>query len=342
MWQFSNQKSNLSRNLKPAHLWQKSRQWLKNNPKMKITVFLFTMVLWFFVVLSNNYSYTFDARLEIKNLPSDRIIASNIPRYIQANFSGKGLDLFYLLFSQRGALRFIVDVSSIKKKYNLQLDEYFRRNNENIVVPRGLAVKYEHIVWPETLRIEIDVLNTIKVPVFPDIEIQPAPGYIVLGNPTLSPDSITISGPETALSQLALIQTKKLTLKNVTGTVSREIELLMPSLQNLRLNVKKVNFQQVVDQLSERKYDNVPVIVTGTIAGTRVEAIPATVSVNLTGGLSVLRRLKAEDISVVVDLKDWKSNAIYYTPVITLPEGVISYSQLNPEKIEIRVIRERF
>ncbi len=332
-----------SKNLKLSIIFRRIQLWCKTNTQMKIWVFIFTMILWFFVVLNNRYSYTFNGKLEVRNISAGKVLKSRLPTRVQANFSGKGLDLFILLFSQRSGLKFIVDLETIKWRYDFLLEDYFRKNSENVIVPRGLDVRLEHIVWPESLRVELDVVGQVRFPVQADVELNLAPGYVLIDAPVITPDSVNVSGPQSALQQIAVIRTKKMAFRNVTASISREIELLVPELDNLKLEVRKIRFQQEVDQLSERTINNIPVIITGTSPGIKVEIIPSTVALTVTGGLSVLRKLKPEDISLTFDIiKDWKGSEAFYTPHITLPAGVISYSHLTPEKIEVRIIRERF
>lgn len=344
MWKASKRENHpLHKTWHLSFLYQRAKKWCLTNTEMKIGVLIFSLLLWFFVILNNRYTYTFSARLELRNVPEDRIIKTRVPSRIQANFSGKGIDLMYLLFSQRSGLRFLIDVGSIRlRTTSILLDEYFRRNEDYILYPRGLELKFEHIVWPESLRIELDMLKTTKLPIVPDLELEPAPGYVLLGEPVITPDSAEITGPISAVAIHDKILTEKLALKNLTKFVEVDLKLVTPEGDNIRIQPNKVRLHQTVDQLSERLLTNVPVKVLGTISGARIETVPASVSLTVTGSLSILKQLKPEDIIVTIDLNEWKSNQVYYIPNLTLPVGVISHSPLTPEKIEVRVIRERF
>lgn len=332
----------LNQKLTYRNVSQNIRKWLATNTRTKIWIFIFTVVLWFFVILNNRYSYSFSAKLETRNIDPTKTLTEKLPSQIQASFSGKGIDLFYLLFSRQKSFKFIVDCQSIKKFYDFPLNDYFQNNSDKVIIPRGANVRLDHIIWPETLRVVLDALETITVPVKPVLELNLAPGYILVDSLSIIPDSVTLSGPRLFVRQYTEIPTEKIVLKNISGSISQVVALDFIPKNNIHLNIKSVRYEQKVNQLGERELTNIPIIVTNLSPDQKVEIIPSTATLTISGGIEKLKMIQPEDIRIMFDLaKDWRPNQSYYTPTIELPPGLSAWRKLTPETFEIRIIRER-
>jgi len=317
------------------------RRWLATNRRTKIGVFIFTLILWIFVILNNRYIYSYSARLEVRNIEPGKTLKEKLPSRIQANFSGKGFDLFNLMLSRSASFKFIVDCQSIRWHYNFQLNDYFRANPNKILIPRNISAEFEYIIWPETLQVELDYLDTVKLPIVPDLEMQLQPGYIKVGEPLLIPDSVLASGPRSRLTKITQINTPHLIQRNASSSFVREVTLISPD-PNIKLSLRKVRLTQKIDQLGERRLMNIPVVMKNLPAGIRVELVPASVSIKLSAGVEILKTLNPNDIEISIDYaQDWHSLESRYSPTVVIPAGVLGWSELTPEQIEVRVIREK-
>ncbi|HPC35684.1 MAG TPA: CdaR family protein [Candidatus Marinimicrobia bacterium] len=332
----------LNENLSYRNISQAIRKWITTNTRTKIWIFVFTVFLWLYVVLNNTYSYNFSAKLEVRNIDPTKTTVEKLPSQIQASFSGKGIDLFYLILSPQQSIKFVVDCSSIKRFYDFPLNEYFKNNPEKVITPRRTNVQLDHIIWPETLRVVLDDLLTAKVPVKPVVEIQLAPGYVLADSMRIIPDSVTLSGPRTYVRQYNKVPTKKLVLTNVSSSISQEIDLEFVPEHNVYLDVKRVRIQQKVDQLGEKKLTNIPVRVTNLGQDQKAEIIPPTATLTVSGGIEKLKTVRPEDIKIVFDFaRDWRPDESFYTPTVELPPGLLNWQSLEPDTFEIRIIRER-
>jgi len=321
---------------------QAVRKWITTNTRTKIWIFVFTVFLWLYVVLNNTYSYSFSAKLEVRNIDPTKTAIEKLPSQIQASFSGKGIDLFYLLLSPQQSIKFVVDCYSIKQYYDFPLNEYFKNNPEKVITPRNIDVRLDHIIWPETLRVVLDNLVTAKVPVKPAVEIQLAPGYVLADSMRIIPDSVTLRGPRTYVRQYTAVPTKKLVLTNVSSSISQEIDLEFVPKYNVYLEVTRVRIQQKVDQLGEKKLTNIPVRVINLAQDQKAEIIPPTATLTISGGIEKLKIIQPEDIKIVFDFgTDWRPDDSFYTPTVELPPGLLNWRDLEPDTFEIRIIRER-
>lgn len=330
------------RKMNIRNLSQQAKKWFVTNTRTKIWIFIFTIFLWLFVIMNNHYSYSFSANLEVRNINPTKTLIEELPGRVQASFSGKGIDLIYLLTSRQKSFKFIVDCQSIRMYYDFPLNEYFAKNPEKVIIPRGSNVRLDHIIWPETLHVVLDDLVNIQLPVKPIVDLQLAPGYIFIDSLQVIPETVALAGPRSYIRNFKEVPTKKLVLKNITNSIDHEIALDFTSSNNVQTDIKSVRFQRTVDQLGERELQNIPVIVTNLGTNQRVEIIPSVATITVSGGIENLKKIQPEDIKIVFNLaRDWQASQSYYTPAVELPDGILEWRNLMPPTFEVRVIRER-
>ena len=86
--------------------------WFLKNTRVKIGILLLAIAIWFIIILGNQYTYTIDTPLEVVNVEEGKTLKERIPDQIQASFSGRGIDLFYLLTTRKYAFKFVLDLES--------------------------------------------------------------------------------------------------------------------------------------------------------------------------------------------------------------------------------------
>lgn len=312
------------------------------NSRVKVGILGFAVILWFFTVLGNRYTYTFDVSLEVMNIESGKTLKEKIPEDIQASFSGRGLDLFFLMLSSKSSFKFILDLNTIRQFYDFPLKEYFSEDPEKVVYPRKKYVTFEQIVWPDTVHVELDRFVEVRVPIISQVKVEESAGYIEIESQKLVPDSVTISGPRTYVRKYKSIKTEEYFRADVSAPFEITLSLDLPESENIKISQKKVRVYQNVEQIGEEIFSNIPVDVINVPRGLRVEVSPSSVSLKVSSGVDFLKSLKPEDFRVYFDFSsNWRPNQSVYSPSITLPEKVLPHSEITPRKLEIRVIRER-
>ncbi len=318
------------------------RKWLMTDTNSKVGVLIFTILLWFFIILGNEFTYTFSVPLEVHNIEEGKTLKQKLPAKVQASFSGRGIDLLYLMFSRGNSFRFVVDLQNIRWFYNFALNEYFQNNPEKIITPRGTDAQFSEVIFPDTLTIELDVLTTRKLPVVPAIEIQPAAGYILDGAPRVFPDSVVLSGPQFYVNYYNVVGTEPLQLQNLAARFDREMRLDLKESENIAVSHDRVRVIQELDQISEKTLSGIPIKITGVPARTRVEIVPSDYVLLVTGGVRRLKQLTPDDFEIYFDYSSqWKAGQQYYAPLMKLPDGIIGVRRVTPEQCEVRVFRER-
>jgi len=318
------------------------KNWFMKNTRVKVGILLFVIIIWFFTILGNQYTYTIDTSLDIRNIEEGKTLKEKLPDKIKANFSGRGVDLFYLLTTRKSSFKFVLDIETIRWFYDFNLNEYFNENPEKIIIPRNVNVTFNHIVYPESLRVELDRLDILKVPVRHRLDIKTAPGYILVNDPEIVPDSVILSGPRTYMKKYKEIITEEYVGINVISPVELDLGLEIPASDNINISTSKIHIYQAVEQIGEQSIANVPVRIVGVPGRTKVEISPSEITITVSSAVSQLTNIQPEDINVYFDFKkNWKYGENYYVPSVELPAGVISWSNLTPRRIEVRIVRER-
>jgi YbbR domain-containing protein len=325
-----------------ANIWMQVKRWFVTDTKTKVIVFIITFIVWLYTLMSNEYSYSISSRIEIRNIENGKTLKSKIPERIYANFTGRGIDLIYLNMIRKSSFKFVVDVGNIRQQYDFPLSEYFYENPDKIIMPRGARLQFNHIVYPETLHVELDMLSQAKVPIIPRLEIEESMGYIKTGIPVVTPDSIWISGPKQYVDRCSTLTTKTISLKDVSTPFDKDVRIDLSKMPGVRVPFKTVHVYQKVEQIGEKKIDEIPVVVLNVPENMNVEVSPTTVSMTVQAGISALKTIKLEDIRVTIDFqKQWKVNQKLYIPETTLPENIIAVEEMIPAEIELRIFRER-
>ena len=316
------------------------KNWFLKNTRMKIGLLLLAVAIWFITIMGNRYTYTIDTPLEIVNIIEGKTLKEKIPQQIQANFTGRGIDLFYLLTTRKYAFKFVLDLESIRWYYVYNLNEYFAENAEKIIIPRNVNVTFNHIVYPESLKVELDRLDVLRVPVRLKTNIQTAPGYMKVGDPVITPDSVLLSGPRTYMKKYKEIYSEPFQKKSVMEPVEVDLTLKIPTEDNIQSNAQSVHYFQAVEQIGEQVVNNIPVRLIGVPNRTKVELSPSEISLTVSSAISQLTDIQPENLNVYFDFsKNWKYGENYYVPTVELPEGILSWRNMTPRRIEVRIIR---
>lgn len=158
------------------------------------------------------------------------------------------------------------------------------------------------------------------VSIVPNIQGVPADGFRV-GNPRVSPPSVTVDGPADVLAQLIVVSTIPI---DVTGRSEAfsvfDVALSLPAGTRV-VDRNPVNVEVPIDAEQQRQQVGVfRVNPINTESGLRVIGItPPEISVTVSGSLARIRQLSANDIQVQVDLRGLGVGTYTLTPVVIAP-----------------------
>ena len=299
------------------------------NLKIKIIVLCIAILVWFFVKSEDKYTYSLDIPLRVSDLEPNYIIENEIPQKIKVIAWGKGRDLVSLII--RKDIFYNLNVSKIHRSAKMMLDRdqvKFMHENEIDVLS---------IVSPESVFITLAELVSKKVPLVPEVNIQTVPGYTVVDEIKLEPDSILVQGLKAEIKDIFAVYTEKKSYKNIKQDIKKTIRLKEPEKKNVTLSAHAVTLTADVQKLMEKPISEILVAVINQPSNLKVSVIPSTLSLVLEGGVDVLLNVTKAQVQAYIDYhKIQSSRQKNHLAYIVTPKGV-RYRDVKPKRFQIVV-----
>jgi YbbR domain-containing protein len=243
-------------------LW--SKEWLLRFISLSLAI-----LLWYFVGGEDAVDKNVMVPIEIINMPKDLIISNKFKKEIDVTV--------------RGPRPLIMDMG--KREIARQVDlsdatpgttRVVTIENKSIPVSRGIKVLR---VQPSSIILSLDKLIQKKFVISPVMTGSVAPGYI-LKDLKITPDVITITGPQTVLSQIESLKTTAINISGLTDSIKQQIPLeLEPAIVDLIGETSITADLVIALEMVEKTIPNVPVHV--AIDGYLQQVNPEEVKVTL-------------------------------------------------------------
>lgn len=192
------------------------------NLGLKFLSICIAVLLWLVVAGERVVERVLRAPVEFQNLPNGLELVGNLPDTVEVRLRGSSGALSRM---GPGDLSAVLDLRTARPGRRL-----FHLTPTQVTVPYGVNVVQ---VGPSTLTMEFEMAGVRLVPVEPDIEGRPAPGYEVT-KVTSDPQTVEVAGPESALKRLAAAVTEPVVITNETRSV-REVVTVGVQDASLRL-----------------------------------------------------------------------------------------------------------
>lgn len=302
--------------------------------------FLLATLLWIFVVSDNEYTMLLDFPIEARNLNVQKAHKREVPSTASVLIRGTGRDLVKsFLLKKIAGFKLVLDLEGISQEYEFYLNEYFEKYPQKVVLPLNYNVSFVEVVHPNRIKISLDEYILKNVPVVLNLVVNPAPGYVQIGESLITPSQIEIAGPEKELALINHVENVPDTLNGLTSSYRNSMELnSFGGLVEYSHNFVEINID--IQNISERIIADIPVKIINVPKKIRVFPSPQTISLTVIGGYSRIALLNSEDIDIIIDFNMWNSQKQFYEPKVVLPEDVLEWKDLSPKNLEIAVARE--
>ena len=233
-----------------------SKDWLQKI----ISVFL-AVILWYFVGGEDKIDKIVMVPIEIINLPRDLVISNQFKKEIEVTVSGPRSIILEMV--NRAVTR-QVDLSAATPGTMV-----IENDVAHIPVPRNIEVQR---IQPSSIILSLDKLIQKQFPVSAQTIGNVANGY-VLRDLKIDPDVISITGPQTILSQFDDLSTKPINIENMKQSAQLQVPLdLEPAIVEL-IGETSVTADLLIELETETKtFEKVPV--RAVVDGLTKEVIP--------------------------------------------------------------------
>ena len=234
----------------------------------------------------------------------------------------------------------VLDLEKISTSYDFDLNEYYDKYSQKVVVPSGFELEFIEVVRPDSIHISLDDVMEKKVWVIITTKIHVAPGFIQVGELRYTPEEILLTGPEEIIAEVDSIETKYQSFENLTSSLNTTIPIDLNFPRVVASSHRFVGISADIQSIGERIISEVPVEIINVPEALRVFPSPSTVSLTITGGVEYIAEITANDLKVYLDFsKQWTPRQVYYTPNIEVPGEIIQWRDLSPKNIELRVTK---
>jgi len=300
---------------------------LRRNWPLKVASFIVGFTLWLHVKTDQTYERVVSLPLEIRE-PSGRFVVSNdVPRTVQVRISGSGKQILVGLRHARVVLK-----PRVNRPEALTLD-ISTDDVQGLDPNRGIVVT--NIEEPRSVLLDFDFLEMREAQVIPRVGIGVKPGYTVVGDVRVDPPKVRLGGPRNVIGSIRTVLTDSVVLSDVSSDVGELVTLELPREMGLVASPETVRVRATVQALAERRFSDIPVVVTNLPKRVNLIANPAVVAVDLTGGEHVLENVSADQISAEVDYQQSAQGGGADLPVkVSVPPGV-RVKQITPEIVRL-------
>ena len=306
---------------------------LKSAQEKRLNVFVLFLFLSFLisllVKLSNNSIQTLNFELSPTELKSNEVIISEVPKSINVTISGRGFELLKY-YIEKPVIE--VDFSQLRKNNTQyvwseseQLDKIINYFDSKIVVKS---------INPDTVVFPFDSQFIKKVPVMVIVNPTFAVGFDLIDDFRSSPDSITVTGPESMLKIINSVSTKKIELNEINSAVDFSVELnISPSLSQLNFSHQSVSVVANVGKFTEGMV-NVPVTIVNVPEDLIINFFPKEISVVFYSSLEAYANINEADFIVECDFNLLTADNNYLNPVLVKQPLDVKTAQLKITQLE--------
>ena len=308
----------------------------------KLYVFFICCILssltWVLIKLSNEYTEVLDYPVSFINIPSDKILTSDLDTVFTVKLKSKGYRILSnRIFKKR--LPIEIDLSDL-------LENKFGRTHiipsANLFQTISNQIHYSNIisVFPDTLIFRFEKTCSKRVPIKASITLRFAPQYKLVDSLKFSPDSVIITGPKKSIDTINEIISLPVSLTNLNKNQDVILRfspiykkgkvLVSPPSSILHVHVEKYTETTL----------EVPVEIENKKNELSVRVFPEKIKITYLVPLSKYKDVKADMFSAVAEILDatpLEEQKIKIT-IRTFPTFV-EIKKIEPDKVEYLYIK---
>ena len=300
-------------------------------PKAFLSFLIASILFWLLMNLSKEYITEINLDISFKNIEQGKLILNNPPDEINLSISAVG---FKLLGTNLFHKPLVIDLKNLIKKTD---STYFLLSNNLIPeiqnqLKSGLILKN---INQDSIFFKINKLNSKKVKIVTDINVNFKKGFDLSSKQTLTPNTITIYGPKSILDTINSLKTEKIKLLNISDDVAMQTNILIPDKVTTRYKTTTLKFK--VDKFTEGKIE-VPITVINLPPKKTINIYPKTVSLIYKIGLKDFSKVDSSFFSIYCDYKESQKNKLpYLIPKLKSKAKIVSSVRIIPNKIDFLI-----
>ena len=287
--------------------------------KFNVFVFFVLLALIYSMLskLTSNYTKTIVFVVKPVDVPSDQVVLDQSIDSIGLELEGYGYNLAKYYIDQPIIEISLNDLNKVKSKY-----QWTKQRNFS-----DLQSKFNKSV--RLVSSSVDQINFIieqyeskKVPVELKLELDYKSGFDSFYEYKLSKDSIMITGPNSLIDTINVIQTHKLVLNQIDSEINTKIRIRSPENSNIIYSDTEIDFQLKVEKFTEESI-KVPITIVNIDDNMKINYYPKVVSVLYRVSIKDYKVVNPMDFRVECDLNRInKDNSVLISSITKKPSNV--------------------
>jgi YbbR domain-containing protein len=298
---------------------------MRKNIFIYLASLVFAIILWLYINLNLVYNISFQIPLDLK-LSKTQALANDLPNSIDVSVKGKGWDLLGIVLSKNLSLN--LDLTNYKKDTKINI---LQATNELLSLSSNVALLS---VNPDMIEINFDNITSKMVKVKNSANVTTKEGYIIIGSPKVTPDSVKISGAMSIIGKIKYLSTEPFTMTNVNSGFTKSIKIIDTLNNIIKIEPKTVTISYSIELSAEKNFEDLNVIISNVPQDKEVLLIPPKLKLYLRGGVEQLAKINPDEIFAGIEFKQIDNDSLgYVSPKITLPVDV-TIVKYEPQKFQ--------
>ena len=249
------------------------------------------LLLWLFVSGDETVERGLRVPLEFQQFPAGVEMMGEAPSLIDVRVRGGSSTL-----SRLGAGDIVAQLDLKAARVGRRL---YQITPEQVRVPFGVQVVQ---VTPPTIVLAFEISATRQVPVVPELDGEPAPGFVI-GTTQVDPPTVEVVGPESAIARVVQATTEPVPVGGARNAVKDTVTigLLDPSLRLKTPRLAQVTVD-VIPGPVERAFRERPVHLVNLGSNLVARATPHAVEVVVRGSREGVGEMEMDEVVASVDL----------------------------------------
>ncbi len=287
----------------------------------KFNVFLFFLLLALIYSmlskLTSNYTKTIVFAVKAVDVPSDQVVLDQSIDSIRLELKGYGYNLAKYYIDEPLIEISLNNLNKVNSKYQWTKQRNFSdlqsKFNKSVSLVSSSVDQIDFI---------IEQYESKKVPIELELAIGYKSGFDSFQEYKLSKDSITVTGPNSLIDTINVIQTHKLVLNEIDSEINTKIKIKSPENNNITHSETEIDFQLKVEKFTEESI-KVPITIVNIDDNMKINYYPKVVSVLYRVSIKDYKAVNPMDFRVECDLNTInKDNSVLISSITKKPSNV--------------------
>ncbi|MGC6285957.1 MAG: CdaR family protein [Polaribacter sp.] len=290
-------------------------------------------LIWLLITLSKEYTTSLDLYVKFTNVPQNKMLENNNLQQIKVDVKASGFKIIRTRIQNSS-----IDLDASLVQQNKQQKHYLLLEKQIQLIQNQLYsdVVVQRVV-EDTLFVNLDVLESKRVAVTPNMSVNYHVGYGLIDKIKIQPDSILISGSKSVLDTISHLPLASVKLNDVKENFEEKVKVVLNNLDGLKLATDEIVISGSVDKFTEGSL-KIPFEITNVPTDVKLTTLTENITITFVVGLSDFNKVVPSLFKIECDYGySVDQNLTYLIPkLVKKPKFIKSY-KISPHTIDFLI-----